>query len=507
MKVLFVSAEVAPFSMVGGLSQASYFLSRALLKKGIDIRIFTPKYGIINSDQFPTKLIIGGLKVPTGESPDSKFPKELICNVKTLTTKKKGEPAVYFLENMEYYEKRANVYDYSDDHIRFGLLSRGALEFLKKRLFIPDLIHCNDWHAGYLIDYLRNFYNNIPFLKKIATVYSIHNLYQGAFDFEHASEMDFDDGKSRLAPFFSERFYKQNALKRGIIYANIISTVSETYSREILTEEYGGRLYNLFKELRGKLFGVLNGLDYKNFDPRTDNIIKKNYGLTNLDDRAENKLDLQKEFSLKINQDTPILAISGRLDSQKGLDLLMETVNFILAEFNVQFIALGSGEDKYLNFLSKLEKSNPGQVGTHLMSNFALPRKIFAGADMILMPSRFEPGGIVAMEAMRYGCVPVVRATGGLADSVVDFDPTTGKGTGFSFKTFSAMSFLTAVVRALETHKNKVIWKKLVRQVMEQDFSWEQSATKYLDLYHRAIKIKKEAESPKPPTTPPWNNS
>lgn len=499
MKVLFVSAEVAPFSSVGGLSQVSYLLPRALLKLGVDVRIFTPKYGIINNQHFPMKKLIEGLQVPTGEKNDSNLPQNLICNITTLDKIKKGDPPVYFLENMEYYEKRANVYSYSDDHIRFALLCRGALEFIKKKVFVPDLIHCNDWHTGYLINYLRQDYEDDPVFKKIATVLTIHNLFQGIFDFDHASEVDFDDGRSRLASFFDERLSKQNSLKRGVLYSDVINSVSETYSREILTEQYGGRLSNLFKELRGKLFGVLNGLDCEDFDPKTDKIIKKNFGINDLYLRAENKADLQREFNLEVIPDKPVLAVSGRLDVQKGLDLITETIDFVLSELDVQFIVLGSGDNKYVDFFVELEKKYPGKVGTHLMKNFALPRKIFAGADILLMPSFYEPGGIVALEAMRYGCVPVVRATGGLADSVVDFDPQKNTGTGFSFKNFSKMSFLVAIVRALETFKNKPIWKKIVRNAMLQDFSWEQSAKKYLDLYDRAIILRKDAQELNPP--------
>ncbi|MGI5826636.1 MAG: glycogen synthase [Patescibacteria group bacterium] len=497
MKVLLVSAEVAPFSSVGGLSQVSYFLSKAIKKHDIDIRIFTPKYGIINNKQFPMKRVIEGLKVPTGENAASNQPTELICNVCTPVHFSKEDPKVYLLENLEYYEKRANVYNYSDDHIRFGLLSRGALEFIKTQEFVPDLIHCNDWHTGYLINYLRNTYNEDPLLKRIATLFSIHNLYQGIFDFKHASEMDFDDGKSTLAPFFTDRFYKQNALKRGVIYADVINTVSETYSREILTEEYGGRLHNLFKELRGKLYGVLNGLDYNDFNPRTDKIIKQNYGLSNYKLRAKNKADLQKEFNLEVSPETPILAVSGRLSDQKGLDLIMGTIEFILKETDIQFIALGTGDNKYLDFFSDLEKRYPQRVGTHLMKNFALPRKIFAGADFILMPSQYEPGGIVALEAMRYGCVPIARETGGLADSITNFDFKKNDGTGFTFKAFSKLSFLTAVIRALEIYQNKEVWNKIVQRTMQQDFSWDNTAKQYLDLYQKAIRIRKETLDPR----------
>ncbi|MCL4398037.1 glycogen synthase [Patescibacteria group bacterium] len=494
LKVLFVSAEAAPFSTVGGLGQVAYFLPRALMKLGVDVRIFIPKYGTINEEKFPTKKVIDALKVPTGEKEGDK-PRELICNVKAYAETRKNEPTVYFLENMEYFEKRANVYGYSDDNIRFGLLSRGALEFIKHEFFVPDIIHANDWHTAYTLNFLRQDYKDDPVLKKIAGLMSVHNLFQGqGFDFAHASEMDFDDGKSRLAPFFSDQFFKQNSLKRGIIYADVVNTVSETYARDIMKEEYGWGLDKLFKELRGKLFGVLNGIDYTDFNPATDKLIKKNYSAGNFKARVEDKADLQKEFNLKDDPNAMVLAISGRLDEQKGIDLVMETMQFILDEFPVQFIVLGSpAKDEYRKFFEELEKKYPGRVGTHLQPNFALPRKIFAGADVILMPSKYEPGGIVALEAMRYGCVPVVRATGGLNDSVSD------GVNGFKFNSYAGMAFLSSVARALEIYKNKVLWQKMVKKAMEADFSWAKAAEKYLDLYSRTLEFRKEALSPNPP--------
>ena len=406
----------------------------------------------------------------------------------------KDDPIIYFLENKEYYEQRANVYSYSDDHIRFGLLSKAALEFVKQSDFVPDVIHINDWHTGYLANYLRTEYKDEEKFKNISTVFSIHNLHQGVFDFDHASEMDYDDGKGALEPFFSERFMRQNGLKRGIIHSDLINTVSQTYSRELLTEEYAPKLYKLFKELRSKFYGVLNGLDYASFDPKKDKLIKAHYSTYDLTARQENKVDLQREFNLESSQHTPILAIVGRLDGQKGLDLVMETIDFILKECKVQLVVCGPGDNRHRDFFANLEKKHPGMVGTHLMYDSTLPRKIFAGADMLLMPSKYEPGGIVAIESMRYGCVPIVRSTGGLADSVVDYDPTSSTGTGFSFKNFSAMSFLTAVIRALETYKNKAIWTKIMKRAMEQDFSWDKSAKKYIDLYKRSATLLLNAE-------------
>lgn len=495
LKVLFVSAEVAPFSSVGGLSQVSYFLPRALMKMGEEVAIFTPKYGIIDETKFPMRVLVSGLKVPIG---DGKF---LICNVKTLRFNHKGEPTVYFLENMEYFEKRANVYGYSDDHIRFGLLSRGAIEFVRS-VFACDIIHCNDWHTGYMINDLRTNpdYKNDPILRKVATVLSVHNIFQGVFDFEHASEMDFDDGKGELAPFYSDRFFKQNPLKRGIIYADLVNTVSETYATEIVKQEFGRGLHDLFKELRDKLYGVLNGLDYTEFNPATDKLIAQNFNVKTLELKKVNKRDLQRQFGLNLDENVPVLAIWGRLDTQKGIDLVIDVITNLLDESDLQFIVMGQpGDDKYRTFFTDLERRYPGRVGTHLQSNFALPRKIAAGADIFLAPSKYEPGGIVTMEALRYGTVPVVRATGGLADSVANYDVVSGNGTGFVFKNFSSGSFLIAVTRALEAYKNKTVWHKIVRAGMTQDFSWNKSAEKYLDLYFRVMEFRKEALRINPP--------
>lgn len=497
---MFVCAEVAPFSSVGGLSQVAYFLCRALRKRGVDVRIFTPHYGTIDSSKFKTKTILPKLTVPTGESEsDANHPKVIDCSVLVHTDNKSGVP-VYFLENEEYYQKRANVYNYSDDPIRFGLLSRGAVEFIKAGFFVPDVVHANDWHTGYLFDYLRhdNAYKNDPHLKRIATLLSIHNIYQGMFDFRNASEMDFDDGKSQLVSFFSDRFVKQNSLKRGVMYSDLVNTVSETYAKELLSEDYGGGLENLFRELRGKLYGVLNGLDITDFNPATDKIIKTNYTKTSLDARQANKADLQKTFGLDIDPRAPLISYEGRLDLQKGLELITSNLEFLIDELGIQFVVVGSGDQGYMEYFKDMEKKYPGRVGTHLQRDFLLPRKVFAGADAILIPSKYEPGGIIAIEALRYGCVPIVRATGGLADSVVNYDSATDRGYGFSFKNFSPQAFLTAVVRAVEIYKNTPLWRKIVRRTMEQDFSWEKSAEKYLDLYSRAIDFRRTALSPNP---------
>lgn len=286
------------------------------------------------------------------------------------------------------------------------------------------------------------------------------------------------------------------------MFSDVVNTVSENYVRELMTEEYGGSLHNLFKELRGKLYGILNGLDTTAFNPATDKIIKKTFSSKTISNRQENKTDLQKHFGLDVNADTPLLSFVGRLDHQKGLELIKNEIEFIIDELNCQFIIVGPTGGTEVDFFSQLEKKYPGRVGAHLMFDSLLPRKVFSGADMMLMPSRYEPGGIVAIEAMRYGCVPIVRATGGLADSVENFDSRKNTGYGFSFKKFSPESFLTAIVRATEIYRNKKEWASIVRRAMTRDFSWDSAAKKYIELYVRAKELRRESQNPNQTITP-----
>lgn len=493
LKVLFVAAEVYPYAMVGGLGMVVFSLTRALKKMGVDCQIFMPKYGSIDEKKYKMEMILEGLKVPSGEDKEGEF---LICNIKKHVSPESGVP-IYFLENMEYYEKRSNVYGYSDDPTRFTLLSRGALEFLiksnqpplifsKKPRWFPDIINCADWHTGALPNYLKTVYKDDPVLNKIKTVFSIHNLiFQGVFDHRFVSQMDFDDSKSPIASFFSEKLGKQNFMRRGIIYSDIVNTVSETYVQEIMTPEYGEKLDELLREVRTKVFGILNGLDYEGINPATDKLLPFNFSISNLKDRAKNKSQLQKEFNLECSLNKPILGMVTRLDEQKGIDLLFPILEILIAEFNCQFIIVGGGEGKYRAFFEEMAKKFPKKVGCHLMPDFNLSRHIFAGCDIFLVPSRFEPCGITQMEAMRYGAIPVIRKTGGLADTVEDFDQRTNSGTGFVFEKFSSHALFGAIIRALEAYKYDKAWQRLVKRAMSVNFSWEASAQKYLNLYKK----------------------
>ncbi len=482
-KILFVATEAGPYATVGGFASVIAYLTKELRRRGHDVRIFMPKFGFMDEEKYKTRMVYEGLKVPTGDETNP----YLVCNVKTTVS---NSVQAYFLENQEYYELRANVYSYSDDPTRWALLSRGCLEFIKAGLFVPDIIHCHDWHTGLIPNYLKTEYKNDPLLNELATVFTIHNLaIQGVQDMNNVSELDFDDGRSPVSSFFDQRLNKQNFMRRGIIYADAINTVSKKYSREILTPEFGNGLDKLLNELRSKLYGIVNGLDYEAFDPAKDTLIETNYDKNSLDVRVENKIALQKEFDLAADDNKILFGFVGRLDWQKGVDLMIHTLEHVLSEFDVQFVQVGGGDVALADMLRELKGKFPDKVGIHPHLNYTLSRLLFAGCDVILYPSRFEPCGIVQLEAMRYGAIPLVRDVGGLSDTVEGFDSGSGEGTGFVFRQFDEFSLFAQVVRAVEIYKNRPLWRRLQKNAMSKDFSWAYSAREYERLYERTISI------------------
>ena len=513
MKILFVSAEVAPYVSVGGLSQVMYFLPNALIRRNHDVRIFTPKYGamdayIQNKNNWILQSVMEGLAIPVTSDNNTQKGKNgergsLICNVKMHKGKKKA-PISYFLENREYYELRANVFEYSDDHVRFALLSRGCLEWLyqsikkDKDAWSPDIIQCNDWHTCYLIQWAKQDPRYKQMLAKTPVILTVHNFsFQGNYDFRYAKDTEKDVGYTPLEPILSPKLQKQNALLRGIKYADAINTVSPTHAIEVLTPEYGEGLDEQLLKVRGKLIGILNGLDTKEFNPQTDPIIKQNYNeKTFTKARRANKDELQGLFSLERNPSIPLLGITARLAAQKGWDLLLEILPRLFEHKpNVQLIILGGGQHTYRERVQKLHEMFPDRIGIHLFSDFRLPRKIFGGADMMLIPSNFEPGGIVALEALRYGCVPIVRRTGGLNDIIQDFNSKTKKGNGFSFQKKASWALYATVIEALTIYQQPHMWKKLVYNCLTADYSWEHSAKEYEKWYEQIMEEKKRATS------------
>lgn len=492
LKILMVSVEATPFSNVGGVARVVTYLSTALKGLGHDVRVIVPKFDAISEDDHHLEMVKENLMVPTGDDK----PSHLVCNIKRGSVS--GNIPVYFVENMQFYEKRNRLYGYSDDAVRWSLLCRAVLEFIRLTDWTPDIIHCHDWHAGAIPDLLRREHSEKGSkFANTATLVTIHNIfYQGWYLNDEQDELARDDGRSPSASLFSERIKQQNFMRRGIMYADAVNAVSETYAREILTPKRGEGLDKLLLEVRSKLFGVLNGMDYTEFDPETDRFIASNYSIDTIQKRGLNKAALQKEFGLVQNPDVPLLGYVGRLDWQKGVDLITEMLPNLLCDFDVQFVSVGGGNPEYADSLKELKEAFPGKVGIHPLPNFTLPRLVFSGADIMLFPSRFEPCGIVQMEAMRYGAIPVVRATGGLADSVENYDPVKNTGTGFVFNKFDTWSFYGQVIRSIETYRRGDIWSDLVIRAMRKDFSWKKSADKYVKLYRNAILFRSQSLLP-----------
>ncbi len=480
LKILFVGPEAAPYVKVGGLGEVMHSLPKALCELGHDARIMIPKYAIIDSDEYKFNMVVEGLKVPNDDN------EPLICNVKE--TKNSSGCINYFLENQDFYENKSGVYGYDNDASRWALLSRGVLEFVRHpKGWKPDVIVANDWQGGLIPNYMKQNYKDDKVISQIASLFIIHNIYfQGMFDHKFVSELDYDDGQSQIPAILDPRMSKLNFMRRGIRYADIISTVSPNYAREITTPEYGESLDQLLQEKRSRLFGILNGINYDDYNPEENPHIEYKYNSRKLSDRKKNKKILQQKFNLPEKEGVFVCGMVGRLNEQKGFDLVMEAIEPLIDNFDFQFVVLGTGDSRYMSFFDEVSKKYRN-VATHLSYDAILPHIIYSGADAILIPSRFEPSGLTQMEAMRYGAVPIVRKIGGLADSVKDNDPANNTGNGFTFERYEHHALYGAMVRAMETFKYKDVWDGLVKRSMEENFSWEKSAKDYVKLFERAI--------------------
>jgi starch synthase len=347
----------------------------------------------------------------------------------------------------------------------------------------------NDWPGGFLCNALATEGRRDPVLSGIASVFLIHNLrHQGMFDAHFVKDEDADPGTTPLPDPFDKTVKTLNGMRRGILYADAISTVSPTYAKEILEPELGEKLDAVLRDRSDRLTGILNGLDHEKYNPATDKLIKHRFGVNRLDARAKNKAALQRMFGLPRDPSVFLMGIVGRLDEQKGINLFMRVADALFENLTFQLVLVGTGEKDYRMFFKELQEKYPDRVGVHLFFDEKLPRHIFAGADAMLMPSRFEPAGLVQLEAMRYGAVPIVRATGGLADTVEDYWPGKGTGTGFVFKPYQPEALLIAVVRAWQAYRNQREWQSIVRRAMRRDFSWNVSGQEHIQLCRDAVR-------------------
>jgi starch synthase len=477
LKVLFLTAEAVPFAKVGGLADVAGSLPKALRGLGHDIRVMMPRYGTISSDEFQLEKIGEPFRVPAGAG------KEYVHLIGSTMGQ---DVPVYLLWNEHYFTSREKVYGFEDDAQRFAVFGRGVIEAMQVLDWKPDVIHANDWHTALVPTWLDVSGWREPFYRDIATLFTIHNLsYQGI--------------SGRLILTFAQMENLEhlsvappgavNWMAQGIAHSDLINTVSERYAKEILHPEMGMGLDSLLNERKDRLYGVLNGLDYDEWNPATDPWIPHNFDIHTLDRRAANKTALQQQARLPVRSDVPLVGMVSRLDEVKGMDLMEPTLTWLLEEHDAQFVVLGTGDSRYHEMFEAIQERYPDRARAFLKFDAVLARRIYASADMFLMPSFVEPCGLGQMIAMRYGSVPVVRETGGLADTVIDHTSERGHGTGFVFVGKTADACQEALERALEVHQDRETWRALQMRGMESDFSWTASAKEYADLYRKALDV------------------
>ena len=481
MKIVFVSPEMDPFAKTGGLADVASTLPKEIHALGQEVFCFLPKYKKVDSRKWPLRVVIDRLKIPVGSEVETG---------RVFHYEEEKGLQVYFIDQPEYFG-RDELYgtplgDYPDNDRRFTFFQRGVLEALRKLGLQPDVIHGNDWQTGLLAAYLKTLYKEDAFFAKTKTVFTIHNLaYQGNFppDSLPATGLGWSEFRLERLEFYG----KVSFLKAGLVYADALTTVSPRYTQEIQTKEFGCGMEGILRLRRHDLVGIVNGIDPLEWNPEKDPDLPKRFSLKKLEDKGVNKTTLQKENHFKVDKKIPLLGIITRLVDQKGLDLLVSAMEGFIKR-DVQFVLLGTGEEKYHQVFRELGKKYPEQLGIHIVFDAKMAKRIYAGADLFLIPSRYEPCGLGQLISFRFGTVPLVRETGGLADTVQNFDPKTGQGNGFVFKDYEPKAFLEAVDRALEVYSNPKLWVELVKNGMQADFSWRASAKQYVNLYEKVEK-------------------
>jgi len=477
LKILFLTAEAVPFAKVGGLADVAGSLPIALAELGHDVRVMMPRYGTISSEMFQLEQIGEPFRVPAGAG------KEYVHLIGTTM----GEDVpVYLLWNEHYFTSRERVYGFEDDAQRFAVFGRGVIRALRVLDWKPDVIHANDWHTALVPTWLDLSGWREPFYRDIATLFTIHNLsYQGITGRLILTFAQMED----VEHLSVEPPGAVNWMAQSIAHSDLINTVSEQYAEEILSPEMGMGLDSLLRNRRDRLHGVLNGLDYDAWNPATDPAIPHNFDIRSLDRRAANKTALQQQARLPVRPGAPLVGMVTRLDQVKGIDLLEPALTWLLEEHDAQFVLLGTGDLKYHEMLEGIQNRYPDAARVFLKFDAVLARRIYASADMFLMPSFVEPCGLGQMIAMRYGCVPIVRETGGLADTVTHHDPEMGHGTGFVFAEKTPEALQETLQRALDVYQDRKTWRAIQMRGMESDFSWTASARAYVDLYRQAREI------------------
>ncbi|HAX72630.1 MAG TPA: glycogen synthase [Firmicutes bacterium] len=462
MKVAFVSSEVYPFIKTGGLADVAYSLPKALQEIGHEVAVFLPKYRVLKQE------LLENIELATEVDVHGKrFYIECV----------KYDFVTYYLVHEPSLYQNDKIYESFNQDYEFAIFSDVVLKSLEHLGFQADVIHCNDWQTGLIPFFLTQRYSHQPFYKEMSSVYTIHNLrFQGQFSSHAIRSLGYE--------YLDEQI---NYMKTGILHAKAISTVSPTYAKEILTDFYGEGLNHVLQQRQNDLFGIVNGIDIKFFDPTQDAYLVSGYNDQSLSIKSVNKSGLQIRHGLEISEDVPLIGIVTRFDSQKGLDLIMEVIEEILYHKEAQIFILGSGEKKYEDYFQTLRDRYPSQLGVYFGYNEALAHLVYGASDLFLMPSLYEPCGLSQLISLRYGTIPVVRETGGLNDTVQSYREDTKEGNGFTFTNYNAHDMLYTIRRGISYYHQKDIWHELQVKGMRGDYSWDHSAQQYVDVYRHIL--------------------
>ena len=476
MKIALLSSEVSPYAKTGGLADVAGALPKFLVSLGLDVKVIMPFYRQTRKN---SHLQRAGFDVEM----------EWLGKKTSFSIRETREKGVsfFFIEKDAYFDREylygTPLGDYPDNGERFGFFSKGALETLKRMDFRPDVIHCHDWQSAMALAYLKFLYGTTPFFRGLGSLFTIHNLaYQGIFEKEILGRLGLPD--TLFNPENLEYYGKVNFLKAGILYSTAVNTVSPRYSQEIQTAEFGHGLDGLLRKRKDVLFGILNGVDYADWNPTTDRFIVKNYDALSLEGKKECRKDLLQAFSFKPLWGIPVVGMVSRLAGQKGFDLLSKALEDIF-HLGLYLLILGTGEEVYQDALRTAKKKFSRNLGLSIAFDEPLSHKIMAGSDILLIPSRYEPCGLTQMYSLRYGTIPVVRATGGLDDTIQEFEPSKGSGNGFKFQKYSAAPLVASLQKAVEFYGQEDLWQTLVNNAMACDFSWDKAAKEYLLLYEK----------------------
>jgi starch synthase len=484
MKIAIAATEAAPYAKTGGLADVIGSLPKALEKLGCEIKVFMPKYWQVDDNKYELTYDSSIGEMPIRVNGHTR-------SVHILRSKLAGSNVdIYFVDCPHYFYRKYIYTMDPDEDERFILFCKAVIEALQRLHWAPDVVHCNDWQTGLIPAFLKDNYSWDHMFDRTATVMAIHNIaYQGRFSKESVRKAEL---KQNL--FYPGGPYEfQNSfsfLKAGILFSEIISTVSETYAREILTYEFGLGMNDVLRQRKDDLYGILNGADYDHWNPEIDTHIPFHYSTKNISNKLKNKKHLLKNTTLEFNENIPVIGMVSRLVAQKGFDLIADVISELML-LDVQWVILGSGEDRYEELFSRIGRAIPHKMWAYIGFSNELAHLIEAGSDIFLMPSHYEPCGLNQIYSLKYGTVPIVRKTGGLADTVQDWHENASRGLsngdGFSFNQATGYALFSTIHRAIETFKDKKTWEQIQANGMKRDYSWKESAKKYIALYNKAI--------------------